>query len=415
MKVKKYVRYQLKSWLSLMIAFATIVFAMTVIVGLNASPSVVASPLESSEGGFVTFNSASLPLPLYSYSRLPSSSIAEMLIPSLLAACILPFFAFGHRYGKVRADCYLSLPTKDGQVTRIRVLILGAFLLVTYLGSYLFGIGAAIARQFITVASLSAKASQAGNVVLTIVYGSFGWYFVAWIFGLFVVAGFYALNCFFVSQGNNVIQGLIGLLSGNIVVNLFTVLSICLLIRFSASSDWYTDFGLNRLFILSPGVYVPVYMMESIFGMLEIHAADAAESVYADWPCWLSFASFLVLAVGSAFYLLRGKEPGGESAGADRPRNPFAIALPHLAAGVLFSFNSILFSVLFVTSSSFSYQYISFLVFVAALVWGGGIYYVVLSLYNRNFKLNLPNWISFAAILTGSFVLFLSTNLVPLY
>ncbi len=413
MKVKKYVRYQLKSWLSLMIAFATIVFAMTVIVGLNASPSVVASPLEYSESGLATLSSVTPPL--YYYSRLPSSSIAGMLIPSLLAACILPFFAFGHRYGKVRADCYLSLPTKDGQVTRIRVLILGAFLLVTYLGSYLFGIGAAIARQFITAASLSAKASQSGNVVLIIVYGSFGWYFLAWFFGLFVVAGFYALNCFFVSQGNNVIQGLIALLCGNIVVNLFTVLSFCLLIRFSVSSDWYIDFGLNRLFILSPGVYVPIYMMESIFGMMEIHSVDAARSVYADWPCWLSFASFLALAAGSTFYLLRGKEPGGELAGADRPRNAFAISLPHLAAGVLFSFSSILFSGLFGSSSSLSYLYISLLAFAAALVWDAGIYYVVLSLYNRNFKLNLPNWISFAAILTGSFVLFLSTNLVPLY
>ncbi len=411
MKVKKYIRYQLKSWLSLMIAFVTVVFAMTVIVGINASPSVVASPLDYGDAGLAMMSTAPS---LSDYTRIPSSCIAGMLIPSLLAACILPFFAFGHRYGKVRADCYLSLPTKDGQVTRVRVLILGVFLLATYLVSYLFGIGAAIARQFITVTSLSAKAAQMGNVVLTIIYGSFGWYFVAWAFGIVVVAGFYALNCFFVSQGNNVIQGVIALLSGNIVVNLFTVLCFCLLIRFTPNSNWASQFGLSRLFMLSPGVYVPVYMMEAIFGMMEIRSVDAAQAVASDWPCWLSFALFLVLAAGSVFYLLRGKEPGGELAGADRPRTPFAVSLPHLAAAIAFSFSSLLFSTLF-GSSSLSYVYISIVAFIAALVWDGGIYYVVLSLYNRNFKLNLPNWISFASILTGSFFLFLSMNLVPLY
>ncbi len=145
MKVKRFVLFQLKAWLPMIIAIGALVVTTTLIVGLNAEPYISVSVAEDSS--YAYFRT------LYLLNRNPVSCTVLMMIPSMLAACVMPFFAYSHRYGKTRADCFLSLPAKDGKISQTRILLMGAILLAFYLTAYLFGSIGAILKQIVSVAS----------------------------------------------------------------------------------------------------------------------------------------------------------------------------------------------------------------------------------------------------------------------
>ena len=410
MNVKKYVRYQYKAWISLMVAVTAIVITITVIIGINASP-LVNMTWNTETGG------DTLPNGLYRYmwNQNPVSMIGPMLFPSLIVAAILPFFAFGHRYGKTRADCYLSLPSKDGQITRIRVLMLGAFLLALYLAAYLFGIGAAIIRQLSIIASAKASAAKDPSIILTTALGNFGWYFLAWPLGAVVVVLFYAMNCFFISQGSNVVQGIIALAAGNLVVSGLIPCALFLTARLNMQASWIKAFGSRGMLLTNGGIDVPVTFFFLVLSNLETGDISSAQYFVTSWLPWVGMGLFLACGVGSICYLLLSKEPGGECAGASGPRNTFAVILPHLAFGIVLTGISLLFSIL---NGGFSGKLSSeiglfVILYLTVLAQTVGVYYVLLSLYNHSFKLKKENWISFISVIASSFVLYFVLSSFP--
>ncbi len=411
MNVKKYVRYQYKSWIPMLVAAAAIVVSITLIIGLNASP-LVSMTWNTETGGDV------VPEGVYAYmwNRSMASMIAPMLIPSLILATVLPFFAFGHRYGKTRADCYLCLPSKDGQITRVRVLMLGAFLLVLYLGAYLFGIGAAIIHQLIVIASAKASASYNASIILTTVMGDVGWYFLAWPLGAIVVVIFYAMNCFFVSQGSNVIQGIIALAAGNVLLSGFVPCLLFLVARFNDNASWIDVLGLKGFAFLNAGIHVPFNFFVGVLSGLETRDEYLAYQYMQSWQLWVGISIFVLAGAGAIVYLLLSKEPGGECAGASGPRNTFAVILPHAAFGVGLTALSTLFSVLnggmnLSSPSSLGLAGILFLTVYAQALGG---YYALLSLYNHSFKLDKSNWISFASVASVAFALYPIMSFIPM-
>lgn len=397
MSVKKYLRYILRTWVPLMVAFGAIVFSMTIVAGFSSSAQILF--FEAEDGSTAIYSSQ---------NRFAYSSILSMLVPSLLAACFLPFFAFSHRYGKVRADCYLSLPAKDGQVTRVHVLVLGAFLVVVYLVSFFFGSVAAIAHQFTQVAEAKAYLVTHPTLTMTSELGSFGWYFAAWPLGALVVVAFYFTNCLFVSQGNNAIQGIIAMIAGNVIISCLIPVLCFTAVGYSINSSWYYDFGIQRFFLMNGSIYLPAVLMEGIFGSLETNLPAAAEKVCGEWSVWVGLFLFLSYGAGSLAYLLCGKEPGGDFAGSDRPRNPLALALPHIAFGIGLTAMAVFTGV---ASAPGSLGFLPLILFVTCLVWISGLYYVVISLYNRSFKLNKAAWVSFGSVLGVTLLVYLTTAL----
>lgn len=397
MNVKKYLRYILRTWVPLMVAFGAIVFSMTIVAGFSSSAQILF--FEAEDGSTAIYSSQ---------NRFAYSSILSMLVPSLLAACFLPFFAFSHRYGKVRADCYLSLPAKDGQVTRVHVLVLGAFLVAVYLVSFFFGSVAAIAHQFTQVAEAKAYLVTHPTLTMTSELGSFGWYFAAWPLGALVVVAFYFTNCLFVSQGNNAIQGIIAMIAGNVIISCLIPVLCFTAVGYSINSSWYYDFGIQRFFLMNGSIYLPVVLMEGIFGSLETNLPAAAEKVCGEWSVWVGLFLFLSYGAGSLAYLLCGKEPGGDFAGSDRPRNPLALALPHIAFGIGLTAMAVFTGA---ASAPGSLGFLPLILFVTCLVWISGLYYVVISLYNRSFKLNKAAWVSFGSVLGMTLLVYLTTAL----
>ena len=389
MKTKQFVLFQLKSWLPMIIAFGALVLSITVIIGLNARPYIYVNVEQST-----TYVER---YPVTSLDSDPLSCIGLMMIPSMVASFVLPFFAYSHRYGKARADCFLSLPVRSGKITKVRMLLVGAILIAIYLVSYLFGIFAAMAKQCISAASAASTFSSSSIVkYYEIVIGSFGWYFLAWPIGALVVGTLFLINSFLAGQGSNVLQGIIAIIAGHVTICLlfpFTVLTPLL-----ASRNYdapYAAFGIGYSFFQMPSFYVPIVLIELTLGSLECGTPaelGLANYYVSQWSLWFGSISFLLLGGGALASLLLGKEPGGEFAGENRPRNFFATLLPHLA------FLTALIGVTGFMPTLFSLQLGYFAFFLLAmLAWTDGLYYVVLSLYNHNFKLDRKNWIMFAS------------------
>ncbi len=389
MKTKQFVLFQLKSWLPMIIAFGALVLSITVIIGLNARPYIYVNVEQST--------SYAERYPVISLDSDPLSCIGLMMIPSMVASFILPFFAYSHRYGKARADCFLSLPVRSGKITQVRMLLAGAILIAIYLVSYLFGIFAAMAKQCISAAS-AASAFSSSSIVkyYEIIIGSFGWYFLAWPIGALIVGTLFLINSFLAGQGSNVLQGIIATIAGHVAICLLFPLTVLTPLLASRNYDaLYTAFGIGYSFFQMPSFYVPIVLIELTLGGLEWGTPAGlglANYYVSQWSLWFGSVFFLLLGGGALTSLLLGKEPGGEFAGENKPRNFFATLLPHLA------FLSALIGVSGFMASLLSLQ-LGYLVFslLSMLAWTDGLYYVVLSLYNHNFKLDRKNWIMFAS------------------
>lgn len=410
MKVKQFVLFQLKSWLPMIIAIGALTVTATLIVGLNAEPSINVSISEDT-----AYFAWSM---LYRLNRNPVSCIALMMIPSMLASCVMPFFAYSHRYGKTRADCFLSLPVKDGKISQTRILLMGAILLSFYLTAFLFGSIGAILKQIVSMNSAAMTVRSYSEYVTSFsaVSGSFGWYFLAWPLGAIVVMTFYFINCFLIGQGSNVLQGIIAMIAGHIV--------LCLLIPFTiyapgvGNYDFETMekiFGFGYSFFDMPAFYVPMVLIEGSIGTLERNLPDCWESCASfisgtHWSLWVGSISFLLLGGGALVWILLGKEPGGEFAGENCPRNFFATLLPHLA------FFAFLLGEGALTNSLFFYGGGGlFVLEFTNFIWTMGLYYVVLSLYNHSFKLDLKNWMMFAGVNATSFLTLIASVLTGGY
>ena len=409
MKVKQFVLFQLKAWLPMIIAIGALVVTSTLIVGLNAEPYIGIKIPEGSSYNYISYRL------LYQLNRNPVSCIALMMIPSMLASCVMPFFAYSHRYGKTRADCFLSLPVKNGKISQTRILLMGAILLAFYLTAYLFGSVGAILKQILTVNSAKEMVEAYSEYVADFSYiiGSFGWYFLAWPLGAVVVMSFYFINCFLIGQGSNVLQGIVALIAGHIVLCLLIPVTIYVPGGSNYNSEWMEKvFGYGNAFFDVPAFYVPMVLIEGTVGTLECNMPSCWEDCIAflsgtHWSLWLGSISFLLLGGGALAWVLLGKDPGGEFAGENRPRNFFATLLPHLAFLTCLLGQGVFMNALFNNGNG-----VYFILEITNFIWTGGLYYVVLSLYNHSFKLDFKNWMMYAGVnVVSLFALVISASI----
>ena len=71
MNVKKYLRYILRTWVPLMVAFGAIVLSLTIVAGFSSSAKILI--FEAEEGSTLIY---------YNRSQSAYSSILSMLVPS---------------------------------------------------------------------------------------------------------------------------------------------------------------------------------------------------------------------------------------------------------------------------------------------------------------------------------------------
>ena len=63
-----------------------------------------------------------------------------------------------------------------------------------------------------------------------------------------------------------------------------------------------------------------------------------------------------------------------------------------------------------VESAAGALGFLPLILFATCLVWISGLYYVVISLYNRSFKLNKAAWVSFGSVLGMTLLVYLTTT-----
>lgn len=335
--MKKHLRYEIKRLLSSQIANFIWMAAVIWISFTTMSISNTVFP-----GGYTSFSA--------------TSGLLQILIAVTCSCFFLPFAVFDYRYKKNRADTFLQLPLKEGELKRTRLLLCLIMFLIAFTVVYWVGIGIIGIRIATFVAS--------GNQVL-MNYNFLGYLYV-YLFLLLFLTAEYFINSYLIQLGNNSSDSALYCLFGQLILGFALVAPLLYASTYFGVEyeSYYFPFT-NSYSVISPAVYLYIGFNKFILGY------NLNPFEYGSWiPSeWISFFMPMVLGAVAAILLFIQKDPSGEHFGRNGERHPAIKVLPHGMALVL--------GILSLSGG------LSLLLMV---LWGLG-YYFVLAYLNRGFKI----------------------------
>ena len=375
--LKQYIRYQIRKWLPLLLVFVLYATFSTLISGLS--------------------------LGLARYYGTPNAStytgdqiVIAMLLPSFSSLFILPFFVYSYRTSKKAVDTFYQAAYADNTIRRTRILIGLGIVLATitvsfWLGTALYGLryAATPAEQAIT-----STGSSASTTYILRNYVNFAYMPLAYLVGVLLFSGQYFINCYLVSLGNHLIDQICTVLFGNFILAGIVVMPTLYALSLTwtqLNSDFFRPFFYYGLGPVTPILFLAILVNPLVVGEGPSGLLDGSVPHLA-----IAISLYVVFAAVLGVLVMKEKDPSGEYAGKAGPRNKAIAFIPHVAgllAGIAFSCTGLLGigRVLVIP------------IFLFAIF--GVFYYITLSLWRRNFKLNKLDWICFASVVGFCLVL----------
>lgn len=375
--LKQYIRYQIRKWLPLLLVFVLYATFSTLISGLS--------------------------LGIARYYGTPNAStytgdqiVIAMLLPSFSSLFILPFFVYSYRTSKKAVDTFYQAAYADKTIRRTRILIGLGIVLATitvsfWLGTALYGLRYAATPAERTIAPTG---SSSDTIYIIRNYVNFAYMPLAYIVGVLLFSGQYFINCYLVSLGNHLIDQICTVLFGNFILAGIVVMPTL----YALSLTWTqlnSDF-LRPFFYYGLGPVTPILFLAILVNPLVV--GEGPSGLLDDSVPHLAIAIslYVVFAAVLGVLVMKEKDPSGEYAGKAGPRNKAIAFIPHVAgllAGIAFSCTGLLGigRILVIP------------IFLFAIF--GVFYYITLSLWRRNFKLNKLDWICFASVVGFCLVL----------
>lgn len=293
-------------------------------------------------------------------TRNAQTNLESIGVTFSVAVMIFPLFALDYRYKKSKADTFMQAPFKERQLRTSRLLIglIGILILFTLI--YICGVLIIYFRQ------LNASSNY---------FYHYEYYVAAYFFLILFGSIEYFISASIASFSDNVIDAIFLLLVANTIR---TLLFSSFTSYYSAILDvycgMYTYTGIE-IFTLAPSFYAPGVYSDFCFSslILENEIGDAFfgnEHALFD----TSLCIYLVMGLASFFYIFMSKEPSGEHAGSNGPRNAAISLLPHLSY--------ILFSIWFI-AITYSLPVILWVCYFVFAI----LEYCILAFYHRSFKL----------------------------
>ena len=375
--LKQYIRYQIRKWLPLLLVFVLYATFSTLISGLSLGVArYCGTPNASTYTG--------------------EQIVIAMLLPSFSSLFILPFFVYSYRTSKKAVDTFYQAAYADKTIRRTRILIGLGIVLATitvsfWLGTALYGLryAATPAEQAIT-----STGSSASTTYILRNYVNFAYMPLAYLVGVLLFSGQYFINCYLVSLGNHLIDQICTVLFGNFILAGIVVMPTLYALSLTwtqLNSDFFRPFFYYGLGPVTPILFLailvnPLVVGEGPSGLLDDSVPHLA----------IAISLYVVFAAVIGVLVMKEKDPSGEYAGKAGPRNKAIAFIPHVAgllAGIAFSCTGLLGigRVLVIP------------IFLFAIF--GVFYYITLSLWRRNFKLNKLDWICFASVVGFCLVL----------
>ena len=375
--LKQYIRYQIRKWLPLLLVFVLYATFSTLISGLSLGVArYCGTPNASTYTG--------------------EQIVIAMLLPSFSSLFILPFFVYSYRTSKKAVDTFYQAAYADKTIRRTRILIGLGIVLATitvsfWLGTALYGLryAATPAERVIT-----STGSSASTTYILRNYVNFAYMPLAYLVGVLLFSGQYFINCYLVSLGNHLIDQICTVLFGNFILAGIVVMPTLYALSLTwtqLNSDFFRPFFYYGLGPVTPILFLailvnPLVVGEGPSGLLDDSVPHLA----------IAISLYVVFAAVIGVLVMKEKDPSGEYAGKAGPRNKAIAFIPHVAgllAGIAFSCTGLLGigRVLVIP------------IFLFAIF--GVFYYITLSLWRRNFKLNKLDWICFASVVGFCLVL----------
>lgn len=384
MKTSRFIKWQLKKWLPIILSLFLICAAIFWISMINID--VIKDTMYDDINGN--------PYPYYWGTQF-KGGLLNIGILSTLITFVIPFFVFSYRFDKTGSDAYLQFPSKKNQIRNIKLLI-GLGIVVSII-TVVYWVGVLIV--FARVMSFPAEGTwsyvnleYSTDAVFYERY-NINWnvYLYSYLFTLGSAIGTYFFNSLLVSLGNNFLTSAIYVIAGTLIVSAigpFTFLYTDELIYVEQDVINAVDRFYPENFISGP-IMDCIYIDRVLGSMIDLSAKNI-EFVTSET---LSMIFGWVARFGAVPLCIMLKDPSGEYFGQPGHKNAW---FGFITYGAMF-----VIAIMVGTSFFGGLELLPIALFIIATV----AFYLIVSIFNKNFKLGKKDIIPLASVTGAMFIL----------
>ena len=374
--LKRHVLYQIRKWLPLLLVCTLYSTFSTLIFGLVAGVANYTSDPSA---------------PFANYQNNPI--VLCLLAPSFFSVFILPFFVYSYRTSKKAADTFYQASYSDKTIKRARVLIgLGIVLVAVtvsfWIGALLYGVRYAVTPEQTAITYRLYSGEEATRYVVRS-YVNLAYLPVVYLIGIVLYSAQYFINCFLVSLGNHLIDQICTLVFGNFILMGIVVIPNLYALSLAGMSGSAVSPILYRIFYYGLGPATPMVFLQVLVNPLLVGEGRNGLLEGAIPNLLIAISMYVVFAASLGVLTMTMKDPSGEYAGKAGARNKPIALVPH-GAGLLAGIGFACSGLLGITGLAI----LPIFLFALFAVF----YYIFLSLWRRNFKLNIFDWICFGSV-----------------
>ncbi len=324
-------------------------------------------------------------------NQMPTVGIINTL--ALVFANLAPVFVFQYRFKRKKVDTFYQLPLKKNELrnTKIILALLCQIVIITFF--YWLCVVILRIRQSIDISVVQGEYSgidlsnlETYNYIYFLPY-----YFVL----IFFTSCIYFICCFFASLANHTQTSLVYVVLYNAISELFVACLAMFVMKFLG----YNYNAVKSLLSCSPsslGVGNSIYYL--FMPLLDASYSKALADILGDINYLARIIATLtevgIAGCGAAAYCLIVKDPSGEKAGNINGRYRWTWVLPHILGFAL--------TILFGSSLSLTnYIWVLLLIIPFCFI----IYYIVLCLIRRTFRLSKADFIILGTFFAVTFIL----------
>ncbi|MBQ7250017.1 MAG: hypothetical protein IJS37_01565 [Bacilli bacterium] len=307
--LKQYIKWQISKWWPIMLVGALLLAIPFVSIMQSSSIVYKTAPYHSQ------------------YIPISNTAFIALAIMASMFALALPAFIFVYRGSLQAVDCFYQAGFEARTIRRTRVILGLVFLLVAFTVAYWIGVFVLGMRYIATPAVVTTDTSSTVRADI-----HFGYFALAYLAFVVILAAQYFTNCFFASLGDQMFVQIALMVCGLILQSLIMMAPV-LYCEMTASLSGRSGDPLSAAFRYC---YGPIGMTSALVQLISPLIEGGQNPWGANSIWWvMSLVISVLFGAGSCVYLFISKEPSGEYAGHWKARNVYIGLIPHVTALVI--------------------------------------------------------------------------------
>ena len=404
--MKKYIKYTLKHYLPLFIVSFVMMLSIftSVFSNIDATRTVMT---EAGTGDFIG----------YDYAYMSTGGALVLAIPYMILTTIIPLFANSYKYKLRSVDLFYQTKRGEKSIRFANNLILFIMITALFLLAAISGICIAFAHQLVElsfVQTMSTSVYDGVRYEAQHYLFNFQYYIPVLFFIIVIGINNFFISYFLVTRSNNFLNSLITLIAGQLILHLGFMVPLWyigpLVGNIDAAGNTLLTNSIKVLSVTrSSGFVSQLALLENVFNPLIVQGNNQAIieffdtfdpnsiDLYSLALCDIALVSYYAFGALACIKFFKEKEPSGELAGKPQGRDNYQIIIFNgifIIMGTISSIGSLLLGTL-----------LDFVSLMTSTVMFGAIYYALLGLLRRNFKLDKKGIVFFVLLVVVKFIL----------